>query len=95
MTYPVAMLYNTATQRFHPIFFEPRPRPSDTGDIVRHKSLGHHTIGFPTIENAREHTTARDDCKDSGLVLEWDGKGVPALCYEFSLSEYGNTAQTA
>jgi len=58
MLYPTGILKNTSTGRFHPISFRMAPRPSETVedslDGCRHKSIGHHTEGFDTIEGAKE-----------------------------------------
>lgn len=95
MPLPAGILKNTKTGRFHPIVFRPGPRPSDDGDIVRHKSLGHHPDGFETIDAARASLAERPGYKDSGLEWEWNGEETPAITCDFSLSAYGNTPQTA
>jgi len=79
----VAMLHNTATDRWHPILFSEFPMPGDIR-VGRHKSRGHHTVGFDTRETA--NVEARQIAEKAGnarLFLdepyEWDGTGVPAL----------------
>lgn len=74
--YPTGMLVNTATGRFHPIAF--RPAPSGVHDN-RWRSLGHHTEGFATREEALADTKERPYCKELGLEWAWDGTDVPAL----------------
>lgn len=79
------ILRNTATGRFHPIFFRPAPKPSETGEkVCRHKSIGHHTDGLDTIEKARDFINSTNS-EDSGLVWEWDGTDVPAMTWLFEL----------
>ena len=88
-----AILHNTATNRWHPIFYRevPLPGPDTPGKPVRHKSIGHHTDGFATRQEAV--TSAEGTAKlivdkgqapSVGLTLtedqdgEWDGTSIPA-----------------
>ncbi len=54
----VKMLHNTQTNRFHPIYYYDSPFPGgfEDGDInntiIRYKSKGHHTSGYPTRDEA-------------------------------------------
>jgi hypothetical protein len=79
------MLHNTKTGRFHPIVFRQAPMPSgvDTDfGMMRHKSKGHHTDGFDTIEAAQEYVVtscASGEHTDSGCRYEWDGEDIPAM----------------
>ena len=52
----VAMLHNANTGRFHPILFDesPLPGPHSPDKPIRHKSQGHHTKGYDTLELAIE-----------------------------------------
>jgi len=78
------MLRNTATGRFHPILFHPAPFPGQTGDlpigsVMRYRSIGHHTEGFSTLDEALAHvkTTYPGYTLLEGID-EWDGQDVPA-----------------
>ena len=82
MMYPVGMLHNTATGRYHPIVFRPAPMPSGADaemGAMRYRSRGHHTEGFATLAEADAHIAERPEWTASGLAWEWDGTGVPAL----------------
>lgn len=83
-----AILKNDGTGRYHPILFRPAPRPSDDvekGKACRHRSLGHHTDGFDTVEDARGMIRQSPDLVDADLLLTWDGKGVPAIMLDLAL----------
>jgi hypothetical protein len=84
--YPTGILQNTKTGRFHPIAFRPAPLPSEADrdmGALRHKSIGHHTAGFETLELAKADIADRG-WKDCGTVWEWDGEDVPAMIEWFS-----------
>lgn len=75
------VLVNLATQRFHPIIFRPAPRPSEdvcVGRVCRHKSIGHHTEGFGTFDEAVAWIEADERYWPSYSLHEWDGNEVPA-----------------
>ena len=89
----VAMLHNTKTDRYHPIFFyeSPLPGPPSKDKPVRHKSKMHHAGGFDTREEAmvsiddpkfEEQFGKLARCLDEDM--EWDGEGVPAMVKFFS-----------
>ena len=83
---PAGILQNTATGRFHPIIFRPAPTPSESGltsGPMRHKSAGHHTDGFATLEEAIADIEGKG-LENCGAVWEWDGDGVPAMVQWFS-----------
>jgi len=83
-----AILKNEATGRYHPILFRASPRPSDDpgpGQTCRHRSSGHHTDGFDTVEAAEEMIRSERNLAETGLVLEWDGQGVPATTLDLPL----------
>jgi hypothetical protein len=51
--------------------------------ILRHKSKGHHTVGFGTQVEAEEqaHVLAKQvGCNrlELDVIFEWDGEGIPA-----------------
>ncbi len=83
-----AMLYNSKLDRWHPILFleSPLPGPPSLDKPVRHKSRGHHTIGFESreeaVESARE-SGERIEKTETRFVLDsdilWDGEGIPAI----------------
>jgi hypothetical protein len=79
---PSGILLNTATQRFHPIIFREAPMPAGADDNwshQRYKSLGHHTVGFDTLEEAQAYIKSDARLFDSGAVWEWDGIDIPAM----------------
>lgn len=87
-TFPAGVLRNTATDRFHPIVFYPSPRPSEAGEsVVRHRSKGHHTAGFDTLDEAIAFINARPTWRHTRLVWAWDGEGIPALTFSFPLPD--------
>ncbi len=86
--YPAGMLTNTKTGRFHPIIFRDAPMPGNADDAWaarRYKSLGHHTVGFDTLEEAQAHIKAEPRYWDSGAFWEWDGEDVPAIVHFFAM----------
>lgn len=83
-----AIISNTETGRFHPIYFRPAPRPSDDaveGETCRHRSLGHHTIGFETLEAAQDFIAEDDSAWPTGIVFRWSGEGIPAATLDLPL----------
>ena len=89
--YIIVNMKNFKTNRFHPIIFEKSPLPNiiDT-DLHRYKSVGHHTTGFDTIEEAIVDCKATAERTDivvtyySEGLLVWDGEDVPARKVFFS-----------
>ncbi len=84
MKYPTGVLENAQTNRFHPISFRCSPAPSGPMEfngtkLERHKSLGHHTEGFDTIEEAQEWIKNHESCEFMGDVWLWDGTDIPAM----------------
>jgi len=87
----IAMLHNLKTDRFHPILFYESPLPSSSEDskVVRHKSKGHHTVGFDTREQAIEfaQTTMKEYYPNARDCIEkdfpWDGEDTPAMVVFF------------
>jgi len=83
-----AILKNDATGRYHPILFRPSPRPSDDpepGRFCRHRSSGHHTDGFATVEEAQVMIWQSPDLVDANLLLSWDGVKLPATTLDLPL----------
>jgi len=83
-----AILKNEATGRYHPVLFRASPRPSDDPSpdrVCRHRSSGHHTDGFETLEAAEEMIGSDRDLVPTGLVMGWDGRGVPATTLDLPL----------
>jgi hypothetical protein len=84
----IANLHNTKTDRYHPILFTERPLPGGSGP-VRHKSVGHHTVGFDTRDEAIAECRKMSENPDCGGRLcvekdfEWDGEGTPAMVVFF------------
>lgn len=80
MRYHTAILKNEATGRFHSIAFREAPRPSDYGEaVVRHKSIGHHTEGFATVEEASAHIAEQPYMVALDALFSWDGADIPAM----------------
>lgn len=92
----IAMLINIKTNRWHPIVFREAPLPGGGGPR-RHKSKGHHTMGFDTREEALlEAAKIAEDVKAEALgpvltSLEgdfpWDGEGVPSMVMFFGTED--------
>jgi hypothetical protein len=83
-----AILSNAESGRFHPIYFRPAPRPSDDaveGETCRHRSLGHHTLGFETLEAAQGFIAEDESAWPTGIVLNWSGQGIPAVTLDLPL----------
>lgn len=82
--YPAGILINKKTRRFHPIVFRPAPRPSESfGEPCRHKSIGHHTEGFDTREEANAEIESQPSWNQTGCVWEWSGEDIPAFSWIF------------
>lgn len=82
--YHASILIDIRKDRYHPMVFRAAPRPSEdvvVGKPCRHKSIGHHTAGFATMEEAEKHIS-ENDFKPTYIVEAWDGQDVPAtICY--------------
>ena len=82
MTLPTAIIRHDRTGRWHPIVFRPTPLPggkdSDMG-VRRYKSLGHHTEGFLTLEEAQAHIATQSDWGPPGAVYGWNGEDSPSM----------------
>lgn len=84
----VAIVKNTATGRFHPMLFRPAPRPSDDvacGTICRHRSIGHHTEGFPDLASAEGYVADCETFRPIALVFEWSGENTPATTLDLPM----------
>jgi hypothetical protein len=98
----IAMLHNTDTGRWHPMFFLPAPQPSAGPDdtATRYKSKMHHTAGFPTREEAEAN--ARGKMAEQvgrhfghfgptrfclSKAFPWDGEDIPAMVTFFAETE--------
>jgi len=96
---PTGILRNTKTDRYHPVPFRRAPMPGNadaTMQAQRYRSIGHHTEGFDTLDDARAYIAANnnENCRliDAGVVWEWDGEGVLAMTEFFSLKELETVA---
>lgn len=89
----VCILANMDTNRFHHILFAPSPFPGNPAGLMRHRSVGHHTNGFDTVEAALEDAGALAEKRSAVLVddygFEWDGKDVPAMTVFFEMDASG------
>lgn len=88
------MLKNTATGKFHPIFYIEKPFPDMESEAnkkyIRYKSKGHHTKGFVNRDEAVKNieTSLSMDKLQTLCVskrnleldgdVEWDGQDIPA-----------------
>jgi hypothetical protein len=89
----VAMLHDTTADRWHPLLFRESPLPGGEHTLVRHKSKGHHTVGFATHEEAiAECHSMAEELKAHAIgnvrtslakAFPWDGEGVPAMVVFF------------
>ena len=86
MKHPAGILTNGKTGRFHPIIFRRAPLPSEGWDetkVQRHKSIGHHTDGFETMDEAEAHIKSEQSWNDTGARWSWTGEDIPALVHWF------------
>lgn len=89
----IANLHNVKTDRYHPIMFQERPQPSyKEGDkLVRSKSVGHHTNGFDSRDEAITECKKLSGEYNTRLCLSkdfpWDGEDVPAMVVFFGEKE--------
>lgn len=87
----IMVLFNTAKNTWHPIFYFESPMPGGPDNnekLIRYKSKGHHTSGFEARELAiSECERVEKRLVDGGCPLvtmeiekdeQWDGEGVPA-----------------
>ena len=66
---------DTRTGRHHPMWYSPAPMPGPGPHAVdRYRSMGHHTTGFDTAEQAQ--TWARDLAAAVGAPIPDGGFGV-------------------
>ena len=98
----IALLHNTKLNRWHPILFQesPLPGPPSPDKPVRHKSVGHHTSGFETKDEAvAEASKMVDQLAPSAIgrvqlaltpQIPWDGEGIPASVIFFVADGSGN-----
>ena len=84
----VKLLQNVPNKTYHPIFYRLSPLPGNTNTILRFKSIGHHTEGFKSRDEALADIVSENNnlrfkqmgwkplFKTDDDVL-WDGEGVP------------------
>ncbi|MBT4849330.1 hypothetical protein HON36_00570 [Candidatus Parcubacteria bacterium] len=88
MKRPTGILRNTETGRFHPIPFRLAPSPSDHAtnpEYQRHKSYGHHTEGFDSLEAAKQWIAEQENLSYVDMMWKWDGKDLPAMTQRFKV----------
>ncbi len=89
MKYPVGILRNTTTSRFHPLLFRhTNGFESNTShkkeNLLNFSAWGHHINGFETIEAAQGFVFSHGDYLYHPEFLEdWDGSKDPQ--YEIEL----------
>ena len=82
--FPTGILHNTATDRWHPISFRMAPMPGPDGyKAGRYKSVGHHTEGFATQEDAVAWVKGQPRMDLYDDVWDWDGLEIPAMVVFF------------
>jgi hypothetical protein len=77
--YPMGMLKNTLTGRYHPIAFRLNIYATPIPNFEKYKSLGHHTAGFDTLEEAMQFIKDDPSMVFTGDMWEWDGVNMPAM----------------
>lgn len=84
----IGILHNTTTDRWHPIVFRDSPLPGGVESPRRLRSLGHHTTGFATREDALAWGDSEPGLAgvpvDAQCCLEWNGDDVPAMVCFYS-----------
>lgn len=74
------LLFHKDTGRWHPILFREAPKPSEHGEpYCRHHSVGNHTKGFETEEQALGFIAQQEGWVYQGLAWEWSGDETPAM----------------
>lgn len=74
------LLENTATGRWHPIWFYEAPKPSEYGEShCRHHSKGNHVEGFATRDEALAWIATYPALLFSGFKWTWSGTGDPIM----------------
>lgn len=93
--YILAILYNEKTTKYHPIIFRFHSLPEEDTTIPRYKSVGHHTKGFISKDEAiaeceESKRKLEADGNSVGLSLEndflWDGEEIPGMVLLFTES---------
>ena len=87
----ITILYNEKLNRWHPILFReaPLPGPPSPDKPIRHKSCGHHTVGFEERADAEAECrkmAEHDELHDAKIIDEliaWDGEEIPAMAICF------------
>ena len=94
---PAGVLCNTATGKFHPVFFRLSPAPSSDPleSAQRYKSSAHHTEGFGSLDEAKNFIAELVGYVDTQMVWDWDGNGIPIVTAWFSLSSTNKAPTTA
>lgn len=92
MKTPVGMLRNTKTDRLHPMPFRLALLPGggefeSKNGVGRFRSIGHHTEGFATFQEALADIATHEDWKWMGIGWEWDGEESPATVQLFRFDD--------
>lgn len=87
MKFILGMAHNTTTDRWHPMVYRPDPLPGPGPHAVdRYKSLGHHTEGFDTREDADANQREASEKirvwdgyspQITDRIVAWNGTGLP------------------
>lgn len=91
MKTPIKIINNLKNNTFHPILYRESPLPGNSNAVVRYKSIGHHTTGFTTRDEAINEVNSesfKDRISQMGSIpfyitnqaddILWNGEDVPA-----------------
>jgi hypothetical protein len=94
--FPVNLLLNTSTNRMHFIVFRPASAPSEDekDEAHRYRSLGHHTDGFDTRDEAVAFIMAKikegKNWSFLDMTWQWDGQDLPVMTFWFADKDIQN-----
>ena len=61
---------------------------------MRFRSEAHHTEGFASRAEAQGYMSIQTKWKDTELVWEWDGTGIPTITADFAVDKFLSTTPT-
>ncbi len=76
MKTPTAILLGEKSGRYHPVVFRWSPSPVHTN---RYKSVGHHTEGFETLDEAKKFCVDDEGRAEPVAVYNWNETDIPAM----------------
>lgn len=89
MKTPIKIIHNTTNKTWHPILYRESPLPGNPESLLRFKSIGHHTTGFKSREEAINEIHSESFLDRVKQVSEgplylidddiiWNGNDIPA-----------------